>query len=330
MSAVEKFMFDVPFDDVPTRSLEKEIAETPVEEEEVEEIIPTFSEEEVEQARQEGFEAGKIEGLAATTEELTKHIAASLAGIDQKLTQAFQTQTAANAELHRAALAVGVGIARKMFPALAERNAFDEVERVVLSVFDKIIEEPRITFSVHPGVITEIEKRISEISVSKGYEGLVTVHIDETLAASDCKVEWANGGIERDTHEMWRDINRIIVRNLSDEPTKWDLPNDMVEETLDLEKGLEAPETLTKINPEETAGAAAAAPVEADIPPVDLTEPGGNIANDQKPETETTETSPEAEIPHETATGIVEDVMEEQNMATLPDTDSQPEKDTDS
>ena len=75
MSAAEKFMFDLTFDNEVEEPLEHEESDgiTTVDEE-PEVIIPTFSEEDVETAKKQGFEAGKEEGLAATTEVLTKHI----------------------------------------------------------------------------------------------------------------------------------------------------------------------------------------------------------------------------------------------------------------
>ena len=86
MSVAEKFMFDHAFDEDPVVPLEPEILEDALEiEEEPEEIIPTFSAEEVELARQQGHETGKAEGLAATQEALTRQTNETLGLIDKKL-----------------------------------------------------------------------------------------------------------------------------------------------------------------------------------------------------------------------------------------------------
>ncbi|MBC8270369.1 MAG: hypothetical protein H8E36_16645 [Rhodospirillaceae bacterium] len=230
MGTAEKFMFDVSFDNEPVVPLEVEVApDLPVEEPEEEIIVPTFSEEELELARQQAFEDGKKEGLAATTETLTKQINETLALIDQKLMIAFQTQDAANDVIGRSALSVAKGICAKMLPALAEKYAFDEVERVITSVFAKLLEQPSATITVHSSLKEPIEQRINELSVGKGYEGKITLNADQSMEPSDCMVEWFNGGSERDSLAIWQDISEIVERNLGSGPTKWNEPDENAE-----------------------------------------------------------------------------------------------------
>jgi len=228
MAATEKFMFDLTFDNDVEVPLKPEQPEkiAPVEEE-PEIIVPTFSEEEVEIARQQGFEAGKEEGLAATTEVLTRQINETLLKADEKLLAAFQTQDSVNQELSRAAHSLAMGICKKMMPAMAKQNSFNEVEKVIEEVFAKAIEEPRITLSVHSDIAEAIEERVSELAKDKGYEGRVFVRADDALEASDCRVDWANGGSERNTQELWANITTILDRNIGENPTIWDKPNDV-------------------------------------------------------------------------------------------------------
>lgn len=228
MSVAEKFMFEISFDEDTIAQLEAvEVDEIPVEEEEPEEIVPTFSEEEVEQARQQGFEAGKQEGLTATSESLTKHINESLMKIDSQLTAAIEIQNSANEEMSRAALSVALGICNKVLPTLANRNAFGEVEHVIEEVFSKILEEPTTRLTVHPDIAEMIEERFTEMAQGKGYQGQIFVQADAGLGPSDCKVEWSNGGSERNTQELWREITAIVDKNLGDHPTIWDEPENM-------------------------------------------------------------------------------------------------------
>ncbi len=222
MKTAEKFMFDVSFDNEPIVSLELEVApDALVEEPEEETIAPTFSEEELELARQQAFEDGKKEGLSATEETLTKQINETLALIDQKLVVAFQKQDLANEEMGHSAILVAKGICAKMLPALAERHAFDEVKRVIESVFSRLIEQPKTTISLHPSLKDAIDKRINELSTEKGYQGKIILNAVPSMKVSDCKVEWSNGGSERDTQIIWQDISDIIKRNIGSEPMQW-------------------------------------------------------------------------------------------------------------
>ena len=228
MSAAEKFMFDLTFDSEVEETLEPEKTdENTTVDEEPEIIIPTFSEEEVETARQQGYEAGKEEGLAATTEILTKQINETLLNIDQKLLAAFQTQDSLNQDLSRAAHSLAIGVCKKMMPAMAKQHSFDEVERVIEEVFAKAIEEPRITLSVHLDLVEAVEFRLSELTKEKEFEGRVFVKADETMEVSDCRVDWVNGGSERNTTELWANITSILDRNIGEKPTIWDNPDEI-------------------------------------------------------------------------------------------------------
>lgn len=246
MSAAEKFMFELSFDEELAPEEEPAEDELAAEEEEPEEVVPTFSQEEVEQARQQGYEEGKQEGLAATTETLTRQANETLAGIDEKLAAAMEDQQAVNGELSRAAISVAVGICRKMLPALAEKHAFDEVESVVESVFSRILEEPTATFTVHPDLVEKIGERVNELSAQKAYQGRIVVQSQDGVEPGDCRVEWPNGGGERDTRALWREIDAIVDQNLGNHPTMW-----------------ERPETLEDDSP---------APAAEDSPPVEATE----------------------------------------------------------
>ena len=228
MSAAEKFMFDLTFDNEVEETLELEKTDvTTTVDEEPEIIAPTFSEEEVEIARQQGYEKGKEEGLAATTEILTKQINETLLKIDKKLLAAFQTQDSFNQDLSRAAHSLAISVCKKMMPAMAKQHSFDEVERVIEEVFVKAIEEPRITLSVHLDLVEAVELRISELTKEKEFEGRVFVRADETMEASDCRVDWVNGGSERSTTELWANITSILDRNIGEKPTIWDDPDEI-------------------------------------------------------------------------------------------------------
>jgi flagellar assembly protein FliH len=261
MQAVEKFMFEYSFDNDSAATEEQEVVtEQPVEEEEEEVIVPTFSEEDLELSRQQGFEAGKQEGLTATTESLTRQINETLVQVDQKLGTAFQTQGIVNDDLARSALSVAKGICKKMLPGLAAKHSFDEVDRVITDVFAKIVEHPGVTITVHSSLTEEIEKRINELSADKGYQGKIIIQTDETMQPSDCKVEWFNGGSERDAQAMWREITTIVERNIGDNASYWNEPDESanaatVEET-EPEAAIETePEAAIETEPEAAAEA---------------------------------------------------------------------------
>ena len=130
MASVTKFTFDLDFDQPEeTANAEPDVVE---EEEEPEEEIPTFSEEELEQARADGFAKGKEQGRKEAAEATEQRLLEAIEKTCGDLASIYNAQAEANREIARETIAIATGIAKKMFPDLNARNALGEVERVVL------------------------------------------------------------------------------------------------------------------------------------------------------------------------------------------------------
>ncbi|MEX0694763.1 MAG: FliH/SctL family protein [Rhodospirillales bacterium] len=253
MATVRKFTFDLDFD-APEEPETPEIEE--VEEEEPEIIVPTFSEEELEQARAESFEAGKEEGrkeAAGTTEQRLLEAIESAVG---QLNSLYSAQREANHEIGREMIAVSTAIAKKMFPDLNARNALGEVERVVQETLKAITEEPRIQIMVNPELREPLTERLGTMTHRAGFEGKVFVNPDPTMPLGDCRIEWSNGAAVRDADTLWEMIEGIIEHNLHG-------PEDG--EDMDAEaEAAEDTDAEAAAAPEQTDDAAPETPVETD------------------------------------------------------------------
>ncbi len=210
MSTVTKFTFDLDFDAPEEPEVEK------VEEEEIEpeEIIPTFSEEELEQARAEGFEAGKEEGRREAADATEQKLLETIEAACAKLSDIYNTQTEANRDIAREMISVSTAISKKMFPDLNARNALGEVERVVQETLKAVTEEPRIQIMVNPDLREPLTERLGTMTHRAGFEGKVFVNPDPSMALGDCRIEWSNGAAVRDGEELWEMIDKIIEHNL--------------------------------------------------------------------------------------------------------------------
>ena len=215
MPAAKKFMFETIFEDEVLPKISVELPPDVLEDEEAEpeEVIPTFSLEELEDARKEGFQAGKEEGLNASLDSIERQISATLSNLENQITRIIDTQTDANEETSNLSLSVAVSIARKMLPELASRNALNEIELVIKDVLPRLIDEPRITVRVHGNVEADITSRLETLTSNLGYEGVIAVNPDSDLDIGDCRLEWSCGGAERNTKALWRDIDDILTRN---------------------------------------------------------------------------------------------------------------------
>jgi len=220
MTATEKFLFDYDFDQpaVNDEHDEENLTEGDgTAEPEPEIIVPTFSEEELNAAREEGFARGKGEGINETLISAEQKTASTLEMIVTKIEDIYQRQDEANMTIAHDAVNVAASITRKLFPQFSTHGAIEEVERVVVSVMEKVVDEPRLTITVNSFLLNGITERLDDMMAETGFEGKVILNGDDALPESDCRIEWGAGTASRDTNSLWQMIDSLIAENTSNE-----------------------------------------------------------------------------------------------------------------
>ncbi|MBI2239734.1 MAG: flagellar assembly protein FliH [Magnetospirillum gryphiswaldense] len=214
--AERKYMFDLDFDrphpEKPAPA-EMEVEHEP--EPEPEPPPPMFSEEELlltrEAAYAEGHEAGMAEASAATERAL----AVAVSTLTQQMEQVHRQQEEANDANARAAVRVAMSILKKMLPAACEAHAFEEVTRVVEEVVGHVLDEPRIIVRVAAPLVDGVREQLEAVVQGRGFEGRVVVQADDRLDLGDCRVEWTDGGAERDQARLMADIEAAVEHALA-------------------------------------------------------------------------------------------------------------------
>lgn len=221
MAAFRKYMFDLDFGQ-PSRAAQAAAAAAAEAEEEAdaepepdEPPPPTFSLEELSFARDAAFEEGRQSGLAEAQEQTERQTAEALASLSEQIQAVFQRQEDANEAHSRTAARVALAVLKKMLPAAAEAHAFGEVTRVVEEVVGHLLDEPRIIVKVAEPLVEAVRERLEAVCQAHGFEGRVVVQADGRLIAGDCKVEWTDGGAERDQVRLMQEIEETLERALA-------------------------------------------------------------------------------------------------------------------
>lgn len=209
----QKFMFDRSFDSSDFTHEEIEAIEETEEEPEV--IVPTFSKEEVEAARNEGYEKGKVEALKEAEENIENQLVQVIKEISVQLEQLTSNQSLVNRDIFEDAIKVARAITEKTFPSINAENGFQEIENLIHHALLEILEEPRVKIQIHPKLTEHLSGRINQISKNTQFEGRVLIFADETIKQGDCKIEWSSGGALRDVSEIMLEIDAIIDTNLA-------------------------------------------------------------------------------------------------------------------
>lgn len=180
---------------------------------------PAFSEADIENARTIGFAEGRTAGLAEAQASIERAAAQTLAAIASKLVEFLQAYAAKTAEARQSALDLGVAIARKAVPAIAEAHAATCVETLIRDSLPNFMAEPRIVVRVAERMLAALKPRLESQIGAIGYAGKVIVLGETSLSPPDCRIEWADGGIEIDTATAWRRIDETLARFITSLPT---------------------------------------------------------------------------------------------------------------
>ena len=211
MGHFEKFLFDTSFDKerserAKAAAAAKAAAEAPP--------PPTFSEEELAAARQAAFAEGRSAGIAEAEATHAKRLAIAVEGLPPLFARLAEQVASEAEEQRRETLEAAVTVVRKLFPQFARDNGLDEIRAVVEACLERLRDEPRVVIRCADEDLDPLRERIEQSAAQGGFEGKLVFLADENLASGDLRVEWADGGAERNQAALWKEIDAIIERAL--------------------------------------------------------------------------------------------------------------------
>ncbi|MCL2469011.1 MAG: FliH/SctL family protein [Alphaproteobacteria bacterium] len=193
-----KFLFDVSFD--KGMAAEEAAQQAPV----------TYSEEDFTAAQKQAYEAGLEEGKKILKEDEMNAMNKLLIRLDENLMRASQEVVARWQSQLGQLQSLALVIARKIMPTYIARHGMDEIESLVSRAISEMGREPRLVFRVPEPQFDEARTRINALVSQAAYAGKVVILGDPALGMSECRVEWADGGMERDVKKIWQDVGRLI------------------------------------------------------------------------------------------------------------------------
>ena len=163
------------------------------------------------QAYRQGFTAGEEQAH----QEATKRMADALSVIADGLGRLDNALTAIETRLETEAVEVAVAVAAKLSPALIAREPFAEIAALATECFHHLVSTPLVTVRIAADIHETAKGQIEEIARSNGFDGRLTVISDESLAPGDCRIEWADGGIIRESTATASAIDETVARYIT-------------------------------------------------------------------------------------------------------------------
>lgn len=171
----------------------------------------------------EAYDRGHADGRSAALEEAAaiqaqaeRDVAAASEAIVQRLAEIEAMASEIGEKSVRDAISIAVEIVRKAMPAMTARHSLIEIEAVMRGALEKLRDEPRVVIRVPDAHLDALQARLEDARQRTAFAGEIVLLADERLGASDCLVEWADGGAERNLDRVWQDIEAAITRTLSE------------------------------------------------------------------------------------------------------------------
>jgi flagellar assembly protein FliH len=200
MGAPTKFLFDVDFAGGADRKPMLALAEHALK---------------LAEAEAAAHRRGYADAQADAKVEADRRVAAALEHIAKGIADAGAALQAIETRLECEAVEVAVAVARKLAPALLAREPFAEIAALAADCFRQLVASPHIAVRVNDALYATAREKLDEIVRARGFEGRLVVLAEDDIALGDCRIEWADGGINRDDAATDAAIGEAVAGYLS-------------------------------------------------------------------------------------------------------------------
>lgn len=154
-------------------------------------------------AGEKAASAAAAQALAAAAENIARQAASLLAGADK-----------ARAQAERDAVALAATVGRKLAAGLVAREPAAEIEALLVDCLASLGPVPHLVIRCHPDLADRIREMATARIAQSGFSGRLVVMGEPDIAPGDGRIEWAQGGLVRDSAAIAADIDRRIAAYL--------------------------------------------------------------------------------------------------------------------
>jgi flagellar assembly protein FliH len=197
MGAPAKFLFDVDF----AAGAERKPAQVGLAEHAAK-LAETES-----SAHRRGYQ----EAQADAKVEFDRRMADAMERIAANLAEANNALRAIETRLECEAVEVAVAVAKKLAPTLIAREPFAEISALASDCFRELVSAPHLAVRVNDALYAEAREKLEDIVRAKSFQGRLVVLAEPDIAVGDCRIEWADGGINRNVAAAEASIDAAVA-----------------------------------------------------------------------------------------------------------------------
>jgi flagellar assembly protein FliH len=158
-----------------------------------------------------GFEQGAAEARAEAEKRslaMIERIATAMGTLDKQI-------EAVEAKFETEAVEVAVAVARKLAPELIATEPFAEIAALAVGCFRNLVKCPHVVVRVNDALHETAREKLDEIVRRLSPDTKLVLLAEPEIALGDCRIEWADGGIDRDTAAMSAAIEEAVTRYIN-------------------------------------------------------------------------------------------------------------------
>ncbi|HOV03095.1 MAG TPA: FliH/SctL family protein [Kaistiaceae bacterium] len=98
---------------------------------------------------------------------------------------------------------------------LVAHEPLAEIEALVAECLGPLRHTPHLVIRLNDAHVEALRAHVDRLAYEKGFEGRLVILGEPDFAVGDCRIEWADGGIVRDTAEVEATISAALERYLA-------------------------------------------------------------------------------------------------------------------
>ena len=181
-------------------------------------VEPVFTQNEMDAAKNQAREEGRLQGLEEGRENawqeamvsIEKQNSDTLNAIDASLKELLARSQNDSQTAFTTAVGFAMAVCRKVVPALSEKNAVGEIQGLLEKNFHFLKDEPKISLRLNPFLADKIKPVLADLVKKESYAGKIAVIRDDSLPVGDCHVEWKNGGLQRNAQDVLNQTEELV------------------------------------------------------------------------------------------------------------------------
>ncbi len=189
-----------------------------VDEAELEDLPPVFTEGELEQAKKKAFENGKAQGIEETTNSQKQQVAQALHTISQNMTMLTDQEAQREVRFEQESIGLCLSLFKKLYPLYEEKYGLEELNQLLSTTLKSAQNQRDISIHVTPDAVEGVQKTLTALS-QKGLGISFMVHGDEHIGQHACKMNWTDGGAIIDRGRLATEIESAVQQMLAGDDT---------------------------------------------------------------------------------------------------------------